>query len=452
MTANINELNKSSQDKPRVLIVGAGPAGLFCADTIKNHACVTVIDKGKNISERSHSKPIDLSSGIGGTGLYSDGKLCLDLEVGGFISKIISIDKKLTLERKIADTLLRRAKDIKFNYKNHNLQTNHSEGLASKKYPVINIGTDRGATLISKFIKDLSSDGVIFRSESNLKKLERAGNNFTAHIINSEVSFREDYDFVLLAMGKIGSKQQQSICNELGVRSQKNPMNIGLRLETCQDSISNLFNDSDDPKLKLILDDGSYVKTHCASNGGFVTPVYYEEIYLTGGHQYSNKNSERSGFSIVWNGLRLETNELDDVIYPNFSSYGKALACQKVSDFLAKKMSTKEDLDKINLSYKDITAANFWDLLPEKLNLSIKEMLINLSKISKHILNEDSVLYGPVIEWWMSTISTRNEKMETSVENLFVAGDGSGWSQGIVHSAATGILAGEGIIDKLSSQ
>ena len=445
--------------KPKVLIVGAGPAGIFSALELIKHCDVTIIDKGNDTENRSHQSPKDLSSGVGGAGLYSDGKLCMKLSVGGYLSDILNEKELSHLEKKVKEIFLSELPELNSNsesqvIQNDYLQIPHSN-LQSKSYEVINMGTERGEIMIKSFVNRLLKEDVNIMSNTSLENLELTNDNrFRVEIFKNGLKDSHIYDFVILAMGKVGASQQRRVCEKLGVKFHSNPMNLGVRLETSANILRSFFENSKDPKIKLVLPDGSYIKTHCASNNGEVIPVEYDDGILAGGHQYHNKKTDRSGFSLVWNGIRNESiNGTDDyskkLLEPFLKKVGKRLACQRASDFLGRRPSLYKDLKNINMTCSDAEPVNLWELLPVKACIPLEQILRELQILYPEILSHQTVLFAPVIEWWMSTIETKESSMETSIDNLYVAGDGSGWSQGIVHSAATGILAGNSIQRKI---
>ncbi|MCF2828783.1 MULTISPECIES: hypothetical protein [unclassified Pseudoalteromonas] len=445
---------KLKDTNPTVLVVGAGPAGLFAAMQLTSVANVILVDKGKCISEREHDDPADLASGVGGAGLYSDGKLCLDLRAGGYLQKFLNDEQRRELEESIEALfveLMPELKETKGYFTSGEYEKLEECVLQEKSYRVLNIGTDRGAKLIESLVNKLKSDGVSILHDTTLTKIEKVSSGFQATLVNLSNEINIKADFVILAMGKVGANQQRELCESMGVESASNLMNVGVRLECNSKLLEPLFNKSADPKIKLELPGGSYIKTHCASNNGEVVPVKYGNYMLAGGHQYYNRRSGRSGFSLVWNGIRSrfdvdqKTGGVESLLEPFSESCGDKLAVQLVSNFLAREKSSEDAIAKVPLSCKKVKASNLWELLPGNVCAPIVNMLEELNKLTPAIKHRETVLYAPVVEWWMSTIKANASTMETSVANLYVIGDGSGWSQGIVHSAATGILAGNAI-------
>jgi uncharacterized FAD-dependent dehydrogenase len=468
----VSEMNRAETERNReALIVGAGPAGLFAAISLAAGGVrdIEIIDAGPDIRERREAADFcrrfgdghpDYESGVGGAGLFSDGKVCLSLEVGGHLEESIDAVERARLlgqvtgvfEGLLGDSFARRGSDEAA--LDRAATRARDRELSFKYYPVAHIGTDRCGDVIADLGKALSGGGVSLTPKTELVGLDfdsRTGEKIAVALREGEeLEIRARH--VILAMGKVGADRQAALTRGLGVESKGQPIYAGVRLETDARRLDPLFVETKDPKYSIAFDDGSKIKTHCASEGGEVIELRYSDLPLAGGHNYSEARTKRSGFSILWDGLRsaepsYET-ALDLMRQAKERAAGRLLV-QRLVDYRAGMPTEPRDLDGLGLSCETATAGDVRSLLPAEFFSRMDLFLRRLDGLAPGFVDETAVIYAPAIEWWMEQIRVDLD-MSTSVPGLSVCGDGSGWSQGIVHAAATGILAAEGIAGQRS--
>jgi uncharacterized FAD-dependent dehydrogenase len=449
-----------------VLIVGAGPAGLFASIAIASSTSLKVllIDKGDDVNERQRSWIQELESseqrysyvtGVGGAGLYSDGKLCFSLNVGGSLKETLSPAKKQQLLRVIATHLGLpnefREMEVASESAVRRIEKIADEaGLEFKYYPVLQIGTERCSSLISHLRDRLQELGVTLIPNCSLLDLWKDSKSGAMQaIIESDNAHRTIVaNQVVLALGKVGSDLESRLCERLGVPITRRPMYVGVRVEADAADLEPLFAIARDPKFSMRFGDGSKIKTHCASNQGQVMALAYDGLPVAGGQNFHALKTGRSGFSIVWDGLNFEGQSYDIArsLMSKIAEFteGKLLA-QTLADYTSDRSSTAASFDHINLSNRIYAAGNIRAFLPAEFFAKFDEFLNRLARLAPGIRGNQTVLYAPAIEWWMNRIEVTNGTMETNCKGLYVCGDGSGWSQGIIHAAATGLLAAEGI-------
>lgn len=438
-----------------VLIVGSGPAGLFAALSLAKSGMnrILLIDSGDDIRARAQRRETnpsgtDLVRGVGGAGLFSDGKLCLSLDVGGALSNLLSGAERSELLSDIESVFDRLLPGCIADAKREKpLDAVGTSPLEFKYYPVAHIGTDRCADIIKSLRAELCRMGVTIVAKCTLTELRRSLSGFRATTDNSrypDIHARR----VVLACGKYGSEFQARTCKRLGVAAKRVPLYLGVRFETDASGIENLFHGHKDPKFSLLLPDGSKVKTHCATNNGAVVELDYDGVKLAGGHNYSQYRTGRSGFGILWNGYSTGDHPraaADAVLRPMNARAENHIMVQRLSDFFNEVPSTELSLRGVKLTNTNATPGNVRAHLPANCSNAIHRLLNEIARVSPGALDDSGVLYGPAVEWWMERIDVESKYLETSCDGLFVCGDGSGWSQGIVHAAATGLLAAEGV-------
>lgn len=445
-----------SAGKWDVVIVGAGPAGLFAALTLvlTTRLRVLVADAGADVENRLRdgdpaSARDDLVRGVGGAGLFSDGKLCLSLDVGGNLG---SARPPAELERLLG--LVEVAFGIDPDQRpdsgeGTDVATEARRlGLTFSYYPVVHVGTDYCASHVRELRNVVRGLGGHIAPRYELTQLELGpGDRFDA-VFDTPRGYRAvTADAVVLAMGKTGSDFQSRLCQRLGASSETLPMYVGVRLESSNANLAPLFDGALDPKYKMHFADGTKIKTHCAGRDGFVLPVRYESLPIAGGHAYRTRKSGRSSFGVLWDGVRG---------HPRPYAYARELMrrcaeltngqllAQRLTDYLNGHASQPDAIAQACPSTDEWAAGDVTNVLPSGLFPQFDAFMSKLEVLAPGLLSEETVLFAPAIEWWMRRIET-DDASETAVPGLYVAGDGAGWSQGIVHAAASGIVVGEAI-------
>jgi uncharacterized FAD-dependent dehydrogenase len=320
--------------------------------------------------------------------------------------------------------------------------------LRFKYYPVAHIGTDRCGDVIVELRRLLEQAGASLRPDTELIDLTVDGESKIATLRSGGEVVRVRAGKVVLAMGKVGASRQARLCRRLGMSTRSLPMYVGVRFETNADLLTDLFSVTKDPKYSAVLPDGSKVKTHCASDQGEVIELRYSDLPLAGGHNYSHAKSGRSGFSILWNGFAPGADSYraaTEIMAAAGDLTGGRLLVQKLSDYRSGTGTRSRDLEALELSCPTAVGGDARRVLPSAFFDAMDTLLGRLEAIVPGFVDEEAVIYAPAIEWWMERIVGNDHFLSEEVPGLAVCGDGSGWSQGIVHAAATGLLAAEGL-------
>lgn len=452
--------NGASEKPWDALVVGAGPAGIYAALALVAAGVRTlVLDAGPDVRERRRAREeggADYESGVGGAGLFSDGKLCMSLDVGGHLEHAVSGARRARLLGDI-DGVFRTLLDApaQIGHDPDAVATLADEarsvGLAFKHYPVLHIGTDRCRDVILRLCELLADGGAEIRAHAKVEGLtvERLRGVKRATVVHADgrrSTVRAHH--VVLALGKVGAAQEADLCARLGVRLESQPLYVGVRYEAPADALTSLFTATKDPKYSLTFADGSKLKTHCASEHGEVLRLRYGDRPLAGGHNYSDRRSNRSGFSLLWDGYEPRTDSysasLELMGRVKMRTSGKLLV-QRVSDY-DRGWASGDEVERLPLTCSDSVGGDVREVLPPEYFERLDAFLERLERIVPGIRDDEAVFYAPAIEWWMKRVVV-DERMATNVPGLFACGDGSGWSQGIVHAAATGLLAASGILE-----
>jgi hypothetical protein len=424
------------------VIVGAGPAGLFAAYKLADFCKVKVIEQ---------------KSYIGGSGLYSDGKMNFHPQIGGDLLEFLTEQEAI-----------RTIEEIKNILKKHGMKDSNNDWEKLMKLKVramkhgikfipikqAHIGSDYLPKVIESFRREMEGKGIEFLLDTKVLDLEKE-----EKILLKTEKGEEEADFVLLAPGRIGSLWLTQVCKKLGLKMRFNPVDIGVRVEVLNDVMDEIVNGYQcwDPKFHITThcyDD--FVRTFCVCPYGFIVKEYYEEdIFGVNGHSMRDKKSENCNFALL---VRVNlTKPLE-----NTTEYGRAIATQtntlgggkpiiqRLGDLRMHRRSTWERIEKsyVEPTLKDVTPGDITMAYPYRIVSDILESLERLGKVIPGVDSDSTLLYAPEIKFYAMRVKT-NKLLQTDIPNIFVAGDGAGVSRGIVGAAATGIIAAKGILSQL---
>jgi len=430
---------------------------------------ILVIDMGRDIDKRScpmktqsycmHCTPCEIMCGIGGCGTYSDGTLNLRPDIGGDLAA-------LTGDQTEAWELVDRVDKVflKFGAPQVALLTEGPEieelkrraasvGARFIEIKQRHIGSDNAPAVIGRFKQDLVDKGVDFLIETEVHDLVIEEGTCKGVILSGGRVIRSKY--VVLSPGRRGCNWVSEMIEKHNLKARYGGIDIGVRVEVPAIIMDPVTKINRDPKFHIQsrrYDD--FVRTFCTNRRGYVVKEEYEDFIATNGHSMANTESENTNFAFL---VHIELTEPME----NTTKYARSIAklattigggkpvLQRMGDLRRGRRSTKERLAKnlvIN-TLKDVTPGDISMALPHRIVMDIIEGLETLNEIIPGVASDSTLLYAPEVKFYAMHLDV-NHQMETSVMNLFAAGDGAGLSRDIVNAAATGIMAAEGIIKK----
>ncbi|HMB46327.1 MAG TPA: NAD(P)/FAD-dependent oxidoreductase [Candidatus Methanoperedens sp.] len=453
-----------------VIIVGAGPAGMFAAYELAGKMTVLVIDMGRDINEReckmkrrgicTHCDPCDIMCGVGGAGTYSDGTLNLRPDIGGDLAEqthdpeyawqLVDYVDKVFLKYGAPDHLFIPKGDEVEQLKRR------AASVGARFIEIIqrHIGSDNAPIVIENFEKDMKEKGVEFLLGVKVEDLIIEENTCTGVILKNDIKIKSR--FTIIAPGRVGAKWIDEILHKHNIEAKYAPIDVGVRVEVPSIIMDPITYINHDPKFHIqtkTYDD--FVRTFCTNEKGFVVKEEYEDFIATNGHSMTNEQSENTNFAFL---VRVELTEPIE----NTVRYGRSIAklattigggkpvLQRMGDLRRGRRSTEKRLKKNQVinTLKDVTPGDISMALPHRIVTDIREGLEVLNEIIPGVAADSTLLYAPEIKFYsMQVIVDTN--MESSVKNLFAAGDGAGLSRDIVNAAATGVIAGRGILKKV---
>lgn len=463
-----------------VVIVGAGPAGLFSALELiegREGLRVLIIEKGKDIDKRMCPMAVkdiscnkcpecDLISGWGGAGAFSDGKLNLSPEIGGFLTRYVDTDTLRSLIDYVDTTYVRLGAPQEI-YGTDTEIIKGLESLASRNDLVLlpskirHIGTDMCSGLLKRMRETLDRRvDVVFDSEAEKILLHDAGTSGTRNKIKVRgvrLGSGEEVlsDFVVLAPGREGSRWLEREAKSLGLTLLQNPVDIGVRVEVPAPVFEHLTNATYEPKLIYYskrFDDK--VRTFCVNPYGEVVKEYLKGIWTVNGHSYAQRKTSNTNFALLVSTVFTEPFH-EPISYGTYVAQlanflGRGVIVQRLGDLQSGRRSTAERISKgiIRPTLKDATPGDLSFVLPYRHLSDIMEMLEALDRIAPGINSRHTLLYGVEVKFYSMQLKLTNA-LETEVENLFAAGDGAGVSRGLVQASVSGVMAAREILGRL---
>jgi uncharacterized FAD-dependent dehydrogenase len=452
------------------IIIGAGPAGLFAAKELsRKELKILVVDQGKSIEERNcpmllegkclNCTPCDIMSGLGGSGAFSDGTLNVHPQIGGDLTQFLAKDDAWDLVEEV-DQLFAEY----WNFPKITLATKEEINQLKRRAASCgahfvdikqrHIGSDHTHTLITNIKKDLEKQHVNFLLNTEVGDILVKNNKCVGVIKKTGENIQSNH--VLLAPGRIGADWVGQLVKKHNIEAKFAPIDLGVRVEVLSIIMESVIKINRDPKFYIRTSHyDDLMRTFCTNYNGYVVRENYNGFIGVNGHSLREKKSENTNFAFI---MRLELTKPQE----NTSIYGQSIAhmattiggglpiIQRLGDLRRGRRSTPERIkrNQIKNTLNEATPGDISMALPHRLVKNIIEGLEVLDKIIPGVEVDSTLLYAPEIKFYSLRLAT-NENMESSIPNLFLAGDGVGLSRGLVTAAATGLLAARGILKKI---
>jgi len=438
-----------------VIIVGAGPAGIFTALSLAEMGIkkVLLLEQGKDLKHRMHFNAEDRLCGWGGAGAYSDGKLTLSTEVGGALGEFLE-EKPLWQLLSATDRIYAThgAPDRIFGEPSPQLEAladrAQMAGLELIPSRIRHIGTENCQTVLSNF-RDSLSGRVDIQTNTQVREILAEHHRVKGvKLANGQDIFSR---FVVAAPGRSGASWMRQQAESLDLKTTATSVDIGVRVELPAVILKEITDTSYESKLihySKTFDEK--VRTFCMNPYGEVVTEENSGITTVNGHSYANKKSENTNFAILVSSTFTEPFD-DPIAYGRYIArlanlLGGGVIVQRLGDLLAGRRSTQKRVAR-SLTRPTLVNATPGDLsfvFPYRHLLSIIEMLEALEKLAPGVYSRHTLLYGVEVKFYSNRIEI-SSNMETQIKNLYVIGDGAGVTRGLLQASASGILAARAI-------
>ncbi len=460
-----------------VIIIGAGPAGIFTAlELIRKNAGkkILMIEKGKPVDQRHcpkaetgkcmNCKPnCMITTGFSGAGAFSDGKLSLSCEVGGelpaligeeFAQELIDYTDRIYLEFGADEHVegIYEGEEI-----NEIRRRAIRAGLRLVNCPIRHLGTEKAQKLYLNIQNDLADKGVemLFGTECENIILEKdmcTGVRIITKEGRKELSAGE----VVIATGRRGADWLEKVCEENGIAHRPGTVDIGVRVE-CRNEIMEMVN--------KVLYEGKLigyprpwknkVRTFCQNPGGFVAQENYDnDLAVVNGHSYKELKSENTNLSILvshnftepFNQPIAYAQKVGELT--NMLGAGHIMV-QRYGDILDGKRTWPKELLHSNVkpTLKDAVAGDITAAMPYRAMTNIIEFIRMMDEVVPGFASDETLLYSPELKFYSNKVKM-DEDLNTNIRGLHCLGDSSGWTRGLMMASAMGVLMGRKLMEK----
>ena len=442
-----------------VIIIGAGPGGIFCAYELmrlKKDLKVLVVEKGRSIERRNcpkrvtkqcvGCKPCSITTGFAGAGAFSDGKLSLSPDVGGNLPAILGYEETLKLIQESdsiylkfgADTAVygvdreKEIREIRRKAINANLKL--------IECPIRHLGTEEGYKIYSKLQHHLEEEGVTLLFNTMVDKILVED----GHAVGIVTEKGETYyaGEIVSAVGREGADWFKDKCAEIGIETMPGTVDIGVRVEV-RDEIMQFLNENL-YEAKLVLYTPTFddkVRTFCTNPSGEVATEYYEG-YKTNNTNFAilvSKNFTKPFKTPIEYGKQIA--QLSNMLC------GGKIMVQTFGDFKRGRRTTEERLCRNNIipTLKDAVPGDLSLVFPHRIMVDIQEMLEALDKVTPGIASDETLLYGVEVKFYSNRVVV-DKNFETSIKGLRAIGDGAGVTRGLQQASANGLHVARSIL------
>ena len=466
--------------KTDVLIIGAGPSGIFTAlEMLKNGSKkkIMIVEKGLPVEKRHcpkaktgkcvNCKPdCNITTGFSGAGAFSDGKLSLSCEVGGNLPDLIGHEFAQQMIEYTDGIYLSFGADKKVEGVGHDEKIKAirlraiQAGLKLVDCPIRHLGTEMAQELYGKIEKHLTDNGVeiIFKTECVDLIVEdgRAkGAVFLPCGKPESEKFSVSADNVVIATGRKGADWLEDMCKKHNIEHLPGTVDIGVRVEVRNEVMEDVNEALYESKLIGYPEPfTNKVRTFCQNPGGFVSQENYDNnsLAVVNGHSYKNTKSDNTNLAILCShNFRPPFDEpipyakkVGELV--NMLADGHILV-QRYGDILAGKRTWQEDLTRSNVrpTLPDAVAGDLTAAMPYRTLMNIIKFIEAVDKVVPGFASEETLLYGPEIKFYSNKVKM-DEKFNTNIEGLHCLGDSSGWTRGLMIASVMGVLMGRELI------
>ena len=464
-----------------VVIVGAGPAGYFCAYELmqKNpNLKVILLDKGYDIYSRKcpilmHKLtkcPVNkekvhgcypacaMTNGFGGAGAYSDGKFNITSEFGGWLSDYIDEDELIELIKYVDEINLKYGVTTTitnpYTPKVREIEKKAiAVGLKLLRANVRHIGTEDNLEILKRIYEDLNKQ-IEMRFMANVTDVVIEDNVCKGVMVGEEFI---EADNVFLAVGREGSKWLESAFEKHHIKMTNNQVDIGVRVET-NDIVMEEINDAlYEGKFIFNTSVGTQVRTFCSNPSGQVVVENEAGTILANGHAYkdSRLGSKNTNFALLVSHKFDEPFDRPNDYAHAVSRLANQLSCgsviiQKYGDVLLGRRTTEKRIQDgfVKPTLKEAVPGDLGLCLPYNTMKSIIEMIEALDFVTPGIANEHTLLYGVEAKFYSSRPVVDNNLQVKGIKNLYVGGDGAGITRGLAQAGASGVYIARIITSK----
>lgn len=457
-----------------VVIVGAGPAGIFTAiEMLRRHTNkkIVIIEKGCPVEKRRcpklktkvcvNCKPYcHITTGFSGAGAFSDGKLSLSCEVGGdlpllvgeeLVQDTIRYTDKIYLEFGAEEKVEGVGQEEKVKeIRKKAIQS----GLKLVDCPIRHLGTEKAQSLYKGIESYLLENGVEILFGYACRDLLIQNGVCTGVVVESVYKNGQTQmiqgENIIVATGRKGADWLEKICSEHNIAHQPGTVDVGVRIEVrneIMEEVNEVLYES-----KLIGYPKPFknkVRTFCQNPGGFVSQENYDNnLAVVNGHSYKDMKSNNTNLAILCSHNFTEPFN-QPIAYAqkvgeltNMLANGRILV-QRYGDILDGKRTWPKELNQSNVkpTIPDAVAGDITSAMPYRSMLNIINFIQSVDHVVPGFASTETLLYSPELKFYSNRVKMDSE-FRTNIRGLHCLGDSSGWTRGLMMASVMGVLMG----------
>ncbi len=460
-----------------VIIVGAGPSGIFCAYELihkKPDLRVLMLEKGRRIEERQcpkrktkvcvGCKPCSITTGFAGAGAFSDGKLSLSPDVGGNLPEILGYEKAQELIQESDEIYLKFGADASVYGLGKEKEIREirrkaiNANLKLVECPIRHLGTEEGYKIYMRLQEHLLEQGIEMKFKTMVENIIVEDGRAKGVLTDQgEIFYGKE---IVCAIGREGADWFSHVCREQEIETKVGTVDIGVRVEV-RDEVMEFLNQNL-YEAKLIYHTPTFddkVRTFCTNPSGEVATEYYDNgLAVVNGHAYKSSDLKTNNTNFA---LLVSKNFTKPFKTP--IAYGKQIAqlsnmlcdgkilVQTFGDFRRGRRTTEERLCRNNLipTLKDAVPGDLSLVFPHRIMVDIEEMILALDKVTPGIASDETLLYGVEVKFYSNKVVV-NKDFETNILGLRAIGDGASVTRGLQQASANGLSAARSILKKMN--
>ena len=451
-----------------VIIIGAGPGGIFSAYELANKSDlkIAVFEAGSELSKRHcpidgdkiksciNCKTCSIMNGFGGRGAFSDGKYNITNDFGGTLHEYIGREKAIKLMKYVDK--------INLSHGGEGTALYSTAGSSFKKLCMQNkltlleasvrhLGTDINYVVLENIYNELK-DKVDFYFNTPVRTIEKITNGYKVICDNGEYTCKK----CIVSVGRSGSKWMQHICESLDIHTKSNRVDLGVRVELPAPIFDHITDELYEGKIVYQTEKfEDPVRTFCMNPHGIVVNENTNGIITVNGHSFEdeNKKTDNTNFALLVSKHFTEpfndSNGYGESIARLSNMLGGGVIVQRFGDLERGRRSNQKRIDRgtVRPTLK-ATPGDLSLVLPKRILDGIIEMIYALDKIAPGTANDDTLLYGVEVKFYNMEVDL-DHNLETKHKGLYVIGDGSGVTHSLSHASASGVFVAEKILENI---
>ena len=458
-----------------VVIVGAGPAGIFCALALVERGFagrIVMLDKGLAVEDRTCPKqaggpclgcePCRITTGFSGAGAFSDGKLSLSSEVGGDLPDLIGHEAVQAAIGEVDGVYLAFGADGRVEGAGPRPEVDGirlraiKAGLKLVDCPLRHLGTERARELYARLERHLADAGVDLRFRTTCTQVLVDGDSCTGVAAEGpEGAYELRARHTVVATGRRGADWLERMCREHRIAHGPGPVDIGVRVEV-RNEVMRTVNDVlyESKLIGYPKPFKNKMRTFCQNPGGFVSQENYDGgLAVVNGHSYKERKSANTNLAILCSHNFSEPFD-QPIAYAqkvgeltNMLGDGRILV-QRLGDILDGKRTWDKELPRSNVAptLGDAVAGDITAAMPYRAMTNILVFMLAVDEVVPGFAAPETLLYSPELKFYSNRVKM-DEGFRTSVRGLRCLGDSSGWTRGLMMASVMGYLAGRSLAD-----